>query len=174
MRASGIVLLRVPLPLGGCGPGPEQQQPKEARVTSAPHVSLEAQTLDYAVGEPIPITVRLRNDSPDAIIVNKRLALNSQHAPAQFSDVALIVKDANGQQKEFLKRIRIGNASEGDFTLLEPGASVERSYNAAEYYQLTEPGAYTIEARYQNRAQPAGGEAWQGELSSNILRLAIR
>ncbi|HEY1016361.1 MAG TPA: hypothetical protein VGE07_26870 [Herpetosiphonaceae bacterium] len=136
--------------------------------------SLETRELAYAAGDPVTVTVRLLNDSDQPVVVNQRLALNAAFAPLPFRDVAFLVRDSAGNQRDFQVRVRIGEPGDKDFGLLEPQQSITRDYDLAEFFDLGQPGEYAVEARYQNQARPGDGEAWQGELASNILRLAVR
>ncbi len=127
----------------------------------------------YHEGEAITATLHLENASTQEVVIKKRLAVNAVFAPAAYRDVAFIVADADGNRKDFRARVNLGAPKPNDFGLLKPGDSIQQIYTITRYYDVTKPGAYTIKAFYYNESSLDDKAVWQGEISSNTIKLNI-
>lgn len=124
----------------------------------------------YQPGDPVQGTFTLRNTGPEPVLVNGRLALNAAFAPPRYREVALTGTDPGGRPLQFVAKVNLGGAQDKHFKLLQPGEAVQHHYALRDYYRLAEAGTYSVQATYQNQAEPSqanGHAAWKGELKSD-------
>ncbi len=106
-------------------------------------VSLEAAESTVQLGEPINLTVRLTNTGSEPVTVAKPF----------FSPnlVFFRVTDSEGEALLFNgPYAKLRPFRENDFIELEPGASVEKSFDLAKLYEIDEAGSLTVAAKYKN------------------------
>ena len=104
----------------------------------------------FAVGEPIPLTMVLRNVSSEPLTVNKRLLVNDASARSAFRDVTLHIRTPSGDEAAFGFLINVGFPRPEDFTKLAPGEAFEKSLDISRWYRLDAAGEYDLKAVYQN------------------------
>jgi len=139
-------------------------------------LTLDFNQTKFAPGEPINGVVRLRNVGPEPIPVNGRLAINTPYAPEEMRDIAFTVSGPAGANLDFQIKVNVGEPAESDFKTLQPGEVIEKRYDLARYYELVQPGTYSVRAEYQNQAesQPRHGPpAWRGSLESPVRQFII-
>ena len=130
---------------------------------------------DYAADASIQAFVQLQNTGSESPLINQRMAMNSPAAPKELREVAFIVLGPTGTEVPLGARINLRPPTESDFTVLAPGAAVQRNYSLREFYSFDQPGQYTISAVYQNSSDPPSGvESWKGDLQSNIVIITVR
>jgi hypothetical protein len=130
---------------------------------------------EYAGDAPIRALVRLENTGGESALVNARMALNSSAAPKELREIVFIVLGPSGSEVPLGARINLRPPGESEFTVLAPGAAVQREYSLREFYSFDQPGPYTISAVYQNSSEPpSGDDAWKGELQSNVVIITVR
>lgn len=136
-------------------------------------LTLEPTKSNYDTQEPLRLTVVLSNSGEQPITINKRLALNSPFAPDKFREFKIAVTNSAGNELVFGAKINLGFPLEKDFAVLAPKEQVERQYDLRQYFELSQPGRYTLTAAYHNQSDPEGGEAWKGEVESNPVSIQI-
>ena len=104
----------------------------------------------FAMEEPIPIDIILKNVSSEPQTVNARLAVNDKEAPAPFREVTMRIKTPSGEEAMFRSDLKIGPPGPADFQGLEPGKSIERTEDIASLYFLDEEGEYEVTVVYEN------------------------
>ena len=105
-------------------------------------VTLDLAQASVKSGGPIPIVVRLSNDSDETITVVWPLVIPPL--------VYITIEDANGFQLPFLGPSADTREFDREkFVELASGASVEAAYDLAGLFPLR-PGAYTVQAEYVN------------------------
>jgi hypothetical protein len=124
---------------------------------------------DFTLSQPITGTVSLVNPGSDPQTANTRLAINRASAPAPFRDVVLTLTGPDGATLPFAARVNIGAPKEKDFSVLAPGATVERHFDLARLFQLTAPGPYALTATYHNAHAPG----WQGEVQADTVHFRL-
>ena len=132
-------------------------------------VTLEPAESTVQLGEPINLTVRLTNLGLDPVTVAKPF----------FSPnlVFFGVTDEEGEALPFdgpYARLRPFN--ENDFVELEPGASVEKSFDLAQLYEIDKAGSFTVVATYKNfdDGSQAGLSAFTTDgLPSNSITIEV-
>jgi hypothetical protein len=138
-------------------------------------LTLSFDAAEYAADAPIQASVQLRNTGSERPIINQRMAMNSPAAPKELREIVFIVLDPSGTEVPLGARINLRPPGETDFSVLAPGAAVQRDYSLREFYSFDQPGQYTISAVYQNAGDaPSGKEAWKGEVRSNIVIITVR
>jgi hypothetical protein len=130
---------------------------------------------EYAAEAPIQAFLQLQNTGRESPMVNQRMAMNSPAAPKELREIVFIVLGPAGAELPLGARINLRPPTESDFTVLAPGAAVQREYSLGEFYSFDQPGQYTISAVYQNSSDPPSGrETWKGEVLSNIVIITVR
>ena len=132
-------------------------------------VTLEPAESTVPLGEPINLTVRLTNVGSDPVTVVKPF----------FSPnlVRFEVTDAEGDVLPFNGPFaRLRPFLEADFVDLEPGASVEESFDLAQLYEIESTGSFTVVAEYTNfdDGSQAGLSAFTTDgLPSNSITIEV-
>jgi hypothetical protein len=134
-------------------------------------------TLDeerIALGQPIHGKLSLQNGGDDPLLVNSRLTINKSFAPAPFREVYLTLNDPSGKPVEFMLKINIGEPRPNDFSELAPGDYAEKEFDLDMYYLLEQPGSYSLQAVYENHAEPGDGrKAWTGKVKSDPVEFVL-
>jgi hypothetical protein len=135
-------------------------------------LSLDKNT--YRIGEPIQASLKLTNIGSDPIIVNRRLILNVSFAPPETRDCYLFIMGPHGQLIDFNSSVQVAQLKSNDFVILGSNAMIQRTYaNLLDFYDIAEPGKYSIQAVYVNQMDPDSRKAWKGTLRSNIVYFLI-
>jgi hypothetical protein len=119
----------------------------------------------FAMEEPIPITIILENVSSESKTVNSRLAVNDKEAPGPFREVTMRIKMPSGEEAMFRSDLKIGPPGPDDFQGLEPGQSIERTEDIAKLYFLDQRGEYEVTVVYENtESGPSVLDATSGQI----------
>jgi hypothetical protein len=119
------------------------------------------------VGQDVTVTVALVNRGSEPVVVNRRLLLAPAATPPAFREMTFEVQGPPGYANRKLAHVNAGPPRAEHFAELAPGDSVEKSFELTRLHTLHEPGEYSIRATYSNDAEPEGGVAWVGEVSSD-------
>jgi hypothetical protein len=94
------------------------------------------------------------------------MALNAATAPRAMREVWFEVKDSHERPRSFLPKIEIGPPKADDVIELAPGASLTRTWNLAESFDLGEPEDYWIRVHYGSAplADAKGRAVWSRPL----------
>jgi hypothetical protein len=126
----------------------------------------------YRTDEPIRLQVRLTNRGQEPVVVNARLGLN----PSRRTGEVWLDVDGPAQSTPLIVSVNIGPPRPADFTTLAPGESVDKEYALRTYYQLAEPGDYTLSGIYHNKwsgEDIIGQKAWTGQVESAPITIPI-
>lgn len=135
-------------------------------------LTLEAER--FTVGQTIPAELVLQNAGDEPVLVNSRLTINKAFAPAPYREVYFVLDDPSGNPVDFLLKINIGEPQGDDFKELQPGETVERAFDLDMYYALEQPGTYSLQAIYENHAEPDDGrKVWTGKVKSDPVSFEI-
>jgi hypothetical protein len=132
-----------------------------------------------ALGSPITLTFRLRNDGKRDVLVNRRFLLN--HV------VQLEVTAPSGQKVEWCGPLVDVLVSRGDYAILKPAGRVERTMavscdgRGSPGYSFSTPGEYVVRARYEPAvptdaldAIAKGAQLVRGPLAAAPIRVVVR
>lgn len=139
-------------------------------------LKLNVSQAQYTKGETVEGKVTLRNAGSEPVKVNGRMALNAPFSPDEFREIALTLNDPAGRPLDFQTKVNIGEPAAGDFKTLKPGEAIEQSYDLGHFYDLQKPGMYSVQAVYQNQAEPAapnGTSVWTGEVKSDVAKFTV-
>ncbi len=130
---------------------------------------LKLDKASYLSSEQITASLTLVNKSSDALFVKKRFGYASGDP-----DVIFTIQGPLGSQinpRLFISEVPL---NEDDFGIIKPLDEYSRKFPLALAFDFSVPGAYTIQALYQNEMD-FGDErlAWVGKLSSNIVEIQI-
>ncbi len=98
------------------------------------------------------------------------------HRQQPLQDHRQIPLHVTAQSSALIVNVNIGSPRPADFTTLAPGASVEKEYELRTYYQLGEPGDYTLRGTYHNKwsgEEIIGQTAWTGQVESAPITVHI-
>jgi hypothetical protein len=141
-------------------------------------LSITSDTQVYEMGQPVLITLTLRNISQDAISVFTR---------AFTPPLPLLEKGVCDVYASGGERIRAGiplqplPAREAEFTVLEPGESLSYRLNLDEApIEVLEPDTYTVtcyyygtDRYYENGVPTTVSHPWVGEVVSNVETIQV-
>lgn len=174
-----IILCVLAVVISACQPGGATVTP-----SSLPALTDKAETMltltlnlnqtQYHLGEPITATVGLKNAGSETVVVNERMTVNFSFEPDAFRELVFVITCPSGKTSEFqyLVNVRLPHAQ--DFLDLAAGETVEKNRLLTGNYALSETGAYTVQAIYQNQRDPGDGRtAWKGELKSNEVKFTV-
>jgi len=132
-------------------------------------------TQTVRVSGPCNVEVRLTNQSADAVLINKRLAVGyrDSHARELFAEVFKRESTEIVSQKALLYE-RAFSLPE-DYVRLVPGQSVSTTFDLFEWYSLPTPGDFELVVYYQAdeplAAKPA--ELLRGTYASERAALSV-
>jgi len=132
---------------------------------------------DYAVGEDIIVTLSLRNESANPLIINRRCGIRS--FPFDLSkgpwevDFEVTFGQVNCLRMGVIIERKPGDAD--DFIRLDSGAEYVCQYKITNYFKMKSPGTYSIVASYQNSddGHQYGLVVWTGEIISNTINIKV-
>jgi hypothetical protein len=121
----------------------------------------------YTFGEPIILTLKLKNATSKPIIVNKRFDPHTDLQWELFFDPVGFVPFLVVPPKPPVA---------DDYTQLKPGEEIEKALPPlAEIVGVPlKKGLYGLRLTYVNREKPKGPETWTGEVLSNHLSIQIK
>lgn len=119
----------------------------------------------------VPVTVRLANAGEHRALVNTRLLLNHPTSPHELT---FLVLGPDAAARPFRGLVR-ASAESREWKALDPGRSAIATFDLAEWFDLSAPGGYSVQAVYENRqdappGSPEGLSAWKGTVASPVLR----
>lgn len=128
----------------------------------------------FSAGQSISGKLALLNTGAEPLLVNSRLVINKSFAPEPYREVYFILTDPAGDPVEFMLKINVGDPRAEDFMELAPGETAEREFDLDTYYMLERPGAYSLQAVYENQAEPGDGRgAWTGKVESDPVEFVL-
>ena len=143
--------------------------------SQAPKLQLIAPKEGYSVGEPIEVTLVLKNLTNAPLTVNKRMAINPGQMGEGRWEVKFDVTFPPGKRLLRVTKIRREKLKEDDFTVLLPGEEINRDYPLTDYFWMELPGTYGVKATYHNGNDGSMFElrAWTGDITSNSVSFRV-
>lgn len=136
-------------------------------------------TLDkpsYTRNDPIQVTFTLTNAGKQPAWVNTRFYTSSKTAAEEDREVYLVVTSPSGRDVPCTFSHPTGLPKTDDFKLLEPGqeAASENPRDLRRFFELKEPGTYTVRAVYHNVfGAELGLDAAKGPLESKPVTFSV-
>jgi hypothetical protein len=143
-------------------------------------LAIELEKSVYRLDEQIFCKITLTNRGSESLAVNRRLLVNTPHAPPPYREITFDVLSPSENPVQFGTKINVGSPGEEDIIVLEPGSSVDRTYELTKDFDFDELGEYTVQATYENQSDLGRGPGdrkggvWIGRLESNILNFQIK
>lgn len=128
----------------------------------------------YRVGEDIFATVVLTNTGTAPLTINTRFTLNSLSVSSNLREIGLRVMGSDKACLPFGARVNVGSPTDANFKEIAAGESLERRYQISNYYNLSKPDTYTIQAIYQNGTDPSTDSAWKGRVESDEVKIEVK
>ena len=112
-------------------------------------VNVRILTQPVRLSHPCEVEVRLTNRSPDAVLINRRLAVGYRDSVARelFVEVYKRGSDEVVSQKALLYQRNF--SSPEDYVWLAPGQSIATSFDLFEWYSLPSAGEFELVVCYQ-------------------------
>jgi len=170
MRTIRIWTLLLPLlSIGGCGWW-HPADPAAGRPMYGLALNLQCERNFFETGEPIMVTVRLRNQSAEP----RRITLLNPECQYRFSVAAAGQPIAVTPYQQRLERMA-QSVRTSTVYCLKPGEELEYRFNLALRFHLDQAGRYTVRCRRQvSLPDPETGKEFVGETISNQLNLTIK
>jgi hypothetical protein len=113
---------------------------------------LQLDKAEYSATDPINVTLSLKNLGQDPVMVNQRFYISSQEAPQDQKDVYFELVSPSGAKLKCQRFYETGYPKTDYFKLLGANeeAKSEYSRNLRGFFDIVEPGVYTLVAVYQN------------------------
>ncbi len=148
------------------GPHIHQALPGKSEECLSLEIGLDKEV--YRSGEPIRVTLALKNMCDTPLLINHRLSL--------WHEIRLHIKDRKGQSLRWLPPPPPAPLTSNDFSPLVPQQQLswEISNVNQKLYDKLVPGIYMIAATYQNTSgEELGIHAWTGQLESNLVSFEV-
>lgn len=138
-------------------------------------IRLEVPKESYSLGEPIEVTVVLKNQSGSPVTINKRMGVNPADMAQGYWELRFDMTYPPGTPFFPKPLVNRGRPNTEDFTLLPPGEEISRTYQLTDWCRMQFLGDYEVKAIYNNAADGSqfGLSAWTGEISSNSIKLQV-
>ncbi len=138
-------------------------------------IRLETPKQTYSAGEPIIVTLVLKNQSNSPVTVNKRMGINPKNMAPGSWEVKFDVKFPPGERLITATLINRGEPTKNDFLELRPGQEIRKNYTMSDFYWMELAGEYKVKATYYNSADGSkfGLSAWIGQIESNAASLTV-
>lgn len=138
--------------------------------------SISLDKAEYKKTEQIYVNFTLKNEGKKPVYINKRFHINTEDSPEEEKEVYLIVTDPSGEKLPYKNTYDTGIPRTDYFVLLKRSeeAVSERKKNLKIYFDIKEPGTYTVTAVYKNvYGKEIGVDAFEGELKSAAVTIKI-
>ena len=132
----------------------------------------------FSSGQSVNVTAQLRNAGSGPVWLNKRMLLNTEHAPASMRELWLHITGPDGQAVPFSCKVRAGKAQAKDYALVEPGETVSVKLDLTQCFDLKTPGQYKVQASYKDGnpevpASPSGAPHLAESLESQSVSIEV-
>jgi hypothetical protein len=163
---AGIFTLVLTLTLGGPGFSADVQL----------KLNLLLDKSEYSLDEPINVILSLKNLGPTPVMVNQRFYISAQQASGNQKEVYFDLVSPAGVKLACRNFYETGYPKSDYFKLLVPNEEVKSEYprNLKGFFEIMEPGTYTINAVYQNVfGEEIGLDVFKGQLVSEPVKFTI-
>lgn len=138
--------------------------------------SLILEKAQYSSDEPINVVLSLKNLGVDSVMVNQRFYISAQQAAKNQKEVYFDLVSPTGAKLICKNFYETGYPKTEYFKLLAPGEEVKSEYprNLRGFFEITEPGTYTLVAVYQNVfGSEIGLDTFKEQLVSEPIKFRI-
>jgi hypothetical protein len=139
-------------------------------------LSLLLEKTEYSADEPINTILSLKNLGSSSIIVNQRFYISSQSVAKNQREVYLELTSPSGTKLACQHFYETGYPKTEYFKLLAPGEETKSEYprNLRGFFEITEPGTYTVVAVYQNVfGSELGLDTFKEQLVSEPVKFTV-
>jgi hypothetical protein len=138
--------------------------------------SLTLDKAEYTLQEPVNLTFTLKNLGKEPVMVSKRFYIGDPQAAVNQRDIYLTLVSSTGEKITGKYFYPTGYPKTDYFQLLGPNEEVKSEYtrNLYGYFELKEPGIYTVSAVYQNAfGAEIGLDTFKEPLASEPVKFTI-
>jgi hypothetical protein len=145
---------------------------------SSARLEVDLARADVISGENIDAQLSLQNEGTQPLWANGRMLVNSPHAPKPYREITLSVVDHQGVQLNFQCKVRAGQASSDDYSVLGSGQSLSVPVRLNECFDLSREGTYLVVATYEDGTEnvptpPEGTRLLRGPIRSAEKKLRV-
>lgn len=129
----------------------------------------------YSVGEPIDVTIVLKNRSSDSIVINQRMGVNPTDMADGHWELKFDIKYPPETPPFPKPRVNRGDPDSEDFSTLPPGGEMTKTFILTDWHLMQFLGTYEVKAVYRNVIDGSqfGLSAWTGEITSNSVFVKV-
>ena len=138
--------------------------------------NLVIEKAEYSSADPINVVFTLKNLGAEPVMVNQRFYISDQKAANNQRDVYFELTSPSGAKMPCQHSYETGFPKTDYFKLLGPGEETRSEYprNLKGFFDIVEPGTYTVVAVYQNVfGAEIGLDAFKGQLFSEPVKFTI-
>ena len=138
--------------------------------------SLVLEKAEYSVEEPINVVFSLKNLGPTPVIVNQRFYISAQNAAKNQKEIYFDLTSPSGAKLPCQHFYETGYPKTEYFKLLAPNEEAKSEYprNLRGFFEMVEPGTYTLLAVYQNVfVAEIGLDTFKEQLVSEPVKFTI-
>lgn len=131
---------------------------------------------EYSSSDPINVVLSLKNIGASPVMVNQRFYISSREAAKNQREVYFDVISPSGVKLPCVHFYETGYPKTEYFKLLEPDKEAKSEYprNLKGFFEITEPGTYTVTAVYQNVfGSEIGLDVFKEQLVSEPVKFTI-
>jgi len=131
---------------------------------------------EYNANQPINASFILKNIGAEPVMVNQRFYISSESAPEREKDVYFELTSPSGQKMTCQHFYETGLPKTDAFKLLAPNEEVKSEYprNLRGFFEIREPGIYTLRAVYKNMfGQEVGLDVFKEQLVSDPVKFTV-
>ena len=138
-------------------------------------IQLRVPKESYAVGEPMDVTVILKNHSNAPVTINKRMGINPTDMPEGYWELRFAFTYQTEAALFPGPPVNRGKPRAKDFTVLSPEGEMSWTYTLTDWHRIRLQGDYQVKAIYHNSVDGSqfGLSAWTGEITSNPVNLKV-
>jgi len=131
---------------------------------------------EYSASEPINVILSLKNLGDNPVMVNQRFYVSAKEAAQNQKEVYFDLISPAGVKLPCRNFYETGYPKTDYFKLLAPGEVVKSEYprNLKGYFDIVEPGTYTLVAVYQNVfGSEIGLDVFKDQLVTDQVKFTI-
>lgn len=127
------------------------------------------------LGEPIRLEIMLTNKSHAPVVVNARFSMGYPDTLDRDLYCEVFREDGGSYRdyEAFQVDYRSVDLTPALFPSLQPGETLQVTYDLQEWYPLTAPGQYTVRVVYEPTPFPGAANAVSGRVASALITINV-
>jgi hypothetical protein len=149
--------------------------PEKESAMKVLQIDVKVLTQPVRLSGPCMIEVRITNESPQSVLLNKRLSVGYKDSLSRELFIEVFEKGSNEVVSNEALLYERAFSSPDDYVRVEPEQSISTSFNLFEWYRLRSPGEYEIVVHYhaEEELAPKPADLLSGIFSSGRIPLQV-